>query len=268
MSATVSTGDSSFVVPFIAALDASGTATLTQVALAKHTVTIGGIDQTFSVTLSEADATTLLNGFTVADAGETLSVNAGAGLVAPLTAAINSALSGSNTIPAWLNSQLSNALVVDILSTLKVSVEVFSNVTIDAAGGASNMQAGLVGDVAEALYLQIPQSTLNMYKSSTTPYHPTTSALPLKAGDVLNFVFDVGALNINAVVTSSTRNASNAGVSSNNTQGLGVPTGTNTTPNAPYEFDSESLSYTAAAKRVCVAVTLGAGGAAFANLKA
>jgi len=267
MPSTVSTGASSFVVPFIAALDASGTATLTEVALAKHTVTIGGIDQTFSVTLSTGEAETLLNGFTVADAGETLSVNAIAALVAPLTAAINAAVSGSKTIPAWLNSQLSDALVVDILSTLKVSVDVSSNVTIDAAGGATNMQAGLTGDVAEALYLQIPQSTLNMYKSATAPYYPTTSALPLKAGDVLNFVFDVGALNINAVVTSSTSNASNAGVSSNNTQGLGGPTGTNTEPDAPYAFDSQSLSYTAAAKRVCVAVTLGAGGAAFDNLK-
>ena len=266
MPTTVATGVSNFVVPFIAALDASGTATLTQVALAKHTVSIGGIDQTFSVTLNDSDAIALLQGFDVSGAGATLSVNAGAGLVTPLTAAINAALSGTNTIPRWLNSQLSDALVVDILSTLKVSVDVSSNVTIDAAGGASNMQAGLVGDVAEALYLQIPQTTLNMYKSATAPYNPTTSALPLKGGDVLNFVFDVAALSIDAVVTSTTSNASSAGASDNNTQGLGVPTDTNTTPNAPYEFDSESLSYTAAAKRVCVAVTLGSGGAAFSNL--
>jgi len=269
---TVTTSAHNFVSPFIAVLDASGSATLTQVALAKKTVSIAGIDETFGVSLTEADATTLLNAFTVSGAGADLAVAVTDALVSPLTSAIQNATADDKSIAAWLNSKLTQDLVVHILSTLKVSVDVSSNVTVDAAAGASSMKAGLSAssDVAESLYLQIPQTTLNLYKEVNSPYNPTTGALPLQKGDVLNFVFDVAAFTITAAVTSSTSNASNAGPSTGNPNSVsgGAPGATDSAPEAPYAFDSQTLEYSNTPYRVCVAITLGAGSGAFTGLKA
>jgi hypothetical protein len=269
---TVTSSANNFVSPFIAVLDASGSATLTQVALAQKVVSIAGIDETFAVSLSDAEAIALLNAFTISGAGADLAVAVTDALVSPLTSAINEARASNMSIAAWLNSKLNEDLVVHILSTLKVSVDVSSSVVVDAASGANNMKTGLAAssDVAESLYLQIPQATLNLYKEATAPFNPTVGALPVKKGDVLNFVFDVAAFTITAAVTSSTSNASNAGPSNANPNNVvdGAPGATDSAPSAPYEFDSQTLEYSNTPYRVCVAITLGAGSGAFTGLKA
>jgi hypothetical protein len=269
---TVTSSANNFVSPFIAVLDASGSATLTEVALAQKVVSIAGIDQTFAVSLTEAQAIALLNAFTISGAGADLAVAVTDALVSPLTSAIDEARAEDKSIAAWLNSKLTEDLMVHILSTLKVSVDVSSSVVIDAASGATNMKAGLAAssDVAESLYLQIPQTTLNLYKEANAPYNPTTGALPVQKGDVLNFVFDVAAFTITAAVTSSTSNASSAAPNPGNPNSVagGAPGATDSAPVAPYAFDNQSLSYSNTPYRVCVAITLGAGSGAFTGLKA
>ena len=274
-----------YVAPYIAVLDASGTANLAELALSQQVVTITGVQQTFVATLSNDDAITLLNSFTVTggvtnglgDGNTTLAITLDTPIKAVLASAIADALNGSDkAVPAWLNDQLSARLTAHILSTLGLSVTATSSVTVDAAGAADNMKTGLAADsdILEALYLQIDQDTLSMYEAGATNSiigrAPTTSALPMKKGDSITFVFDTTAFSVDAGITKATSNASDAAPAA--TAGAGgagasmAPGNDATVP--PYSYEGTStLTYFEDSYRVAFRVVLGTGSGAF-SLKA
>jgi hypothetical protein len=221
-----------YVAPYVAALDTSGTAVLTAVQLSQLAVTIANIQRTFKITLNPVQTGTLLNAFTVSKNGEHLTVALDeTAFVAVFDSVIEGALDeaadavaaepanglkGRLAKPAakvadWLSHGLKNTLVDYILRTLKVSAEVSSApVTVNAGSAAStDMYDGLAAssDVLEAIYLQISQSTLELYREDNIP---TTNALPLKGGDKMVFVFDTAPLTVTTSVSQTQQNASGA----------------------------------------------------------
>ena len=236
VAAAVISASDYYVAPFVAALDTSGAAVLTAVQLNQLKVTVAAIQRTFKVTLDAAQTAALLNSFTVSKNGANLKVELNkAAFKAVLDAVIDNAqdeaaaaipadtANGSKgrlakpagTVEEWLTHGLKNTLVDYILRTLKVSAEVASApVSVNAGSAASQSMAdGLApvgadnSDVLEAIYLQIMQPTLELYKEDNIP---TTNALPLKGGDKLVFVFDTAPLTVSTSVTQSQSNASNA----------------------------------------------------------
>ena len=232
----VSSNADYYVAPFVAALDTSGNATLTAEQLQQLKVTIANIQRTFKVTLDATQTATFLNAFTVSKNGANLTVdiskNAFVSVLddvfysawdeaSPAIAADRSlGIKGREAKPpgnvaGWLTHGLKNTLVDYILRTLKVSASVASApVDVNIASAASlSMANGLApvgagnSDILEAVYLQIMQSTLELYRENNIP---TTNALPLKGGDKMVFVFDTAGLNVNVAVTQSQSNASGA----------------------------------------------------------
>jgi hypothetical protein len=225
-----------YVAPFVAALDTSGTATLTAVQLQELAVTIANVQRTFKLNLTLAQTAAFLNSFTVSKSGADLKVEldkpafeafmdvviqdamdeeAAAIAADPANGSKGRAIKPAGNVELWLAHGLKNTLVDYILRTLKVSAVVDTAVVIvndvvDPAttGTASkSMSAGLAppnatnSDILETIYLQIAQDTLNLYKDANNI--PTTNALPLKGGDKMVFVFDTAAMNVSAVVTES-----------------------------------------------------------------
>jgi len=289
-SGSVSSSAGNYVAPYIAVLDASGTANLTELALTQQVVTIAGVQQTFEAVLTNTDAVKLLNSFTVTggvndglgDGSTTLAIalTETTDFQTVLASAIAAAVNGNETpkaVPAWLNDRLSARLTAHILSTLGLSVTATSSVTVDAAGAAANMKSGLGADsdILEALYLQIDQPTLNIYSAGATDtiigVVPVTSALPMKAGDAITFVFDTTAFSVYAGITKATSNASGAAPAATTGATGGAPA-TMTPGDAatvpPYSYDPTStLTYFEDSYRVAFRVVLGTAGTAF-TLKA
>ena len=282
---TVTSAANNYVAPYIAVLDASGTANLTELALSQQVVTITGVQQTFEATLEETDAITLLNSFTVTggvkpglgDGTTDLAITLDDTIKPVLASAIADALNSSNkAVPAWLNEQLSARLTAHILSTLGLSVTATSSVTVDVSGAATNMKNGLAANsnILEALYLQIDQDTLNLYEAGATNsiigVVPTTSALPMKKGDSITFVFDTTAFSVNAGITKTTSNASEAAPAAT----TGAPGGDpatmapgNDATVPPYSYEGTSaLTYFEDSYRVAFRVVLGTGTGAFEGL--
>jgi len=198
-----------YVVPFVADMGTSGTASLVGTALARKTVTIAGIQHTFYANLSNANSIKLLNSFVVSDPDgntDNLVVSLADRQSEFHDVLMNAIIDASDNsqvyIPDWLNSKLSYSLITTILNTLRVSVTPSSSVTIDASGAAYNVQHEFSDAYAEELYLQIDQDTLNSYRDSQA--ESSTTALPLKPGDKLTFVFDTDAITINANFTNAT----------------------------------------------------------------
>jgi hypothetical protein len=229
---TISSLANYYVAPYVAALDTSGEAVLTAVQLSQLAVTIANIQRTFKITLTPVQTGTLLNAFTVSKNGEHLTVALDeTAFVAVFDDVIEGALDDAAVAVAaepanglkgrlekpaakvadWLSHGLKNTLVDYILRTLKVSAEVSSApVTVNAGSAAStDMYNGLAAssDVLEAIYLQITQSTLELYRENNIP---TTNALPLKGGDKMVFVFDTAPLTVTTTVSQTQENASGA----------------------------------------------------------
>jgi hypothetical protein len=233
-----------YIAPYVAALDTSGNATLTAEQLQQLSVTIANIQRTFKVKLDLTQTTAFLNSFTVSKNGANLKVELDkAAFGAVLDAVINDAKDEASlaipadpangikgrlakpeaTIKEWLEHGLKNTLVDYILRTLKVSATVATApVTVNAVeppaivGKATlSMADGLAPPAAtdsntlEAIYLQIAQSTLELYRTDNIP---TTNALPLKGGDKMVFVFDTNPLTVTTAVTQTQSNASGAAV--------------------------------------------------------
>jgi hypothetical protein len=229
---TITSTANYYVAPYVAALDTSGTAVLTAVQLSQLAVTIANIQRTFKITLTNMQTAALLNAFTVSKNGEHLTValdesafvavfdNVIDGALDDAAAAVAAdpanGLKGRLAKPAakvadWLSHGLKNTLVDYILRTLKVSAEVSSApVTVNAGSSAStDMYDGLAAssDVLEAIYLQISQPTLELYRVDNIP---TTNALPLQGGDKMVFVFDTAPLTVTTSVSQTQQNASDA----------------------------------------------------------
>jgi len=236
IAAPVTTAAGYYIAPFVAALDTSGSAVLTAVQLQELAVTIANIQHTFKINLNLDQTTAFLNSFTVSKSGADLaleldSVAFEAVMDSVITDASDNAadlvaadpakgLKGRLAKPAcnvakWLEHGLKNTLVDYILRTLKVRASVTdAPVTVNAASAASkSMSAGLGGNsnTLEAIYLQIAQETLELYRDENIP---TTNALPLKGGDKMVFVFDTAPLTVTTSVDQSQSNASGAAVNS------------------------------------------------------
>lgn len=242
---TVTSADGYYVAPYIAALDTSGTAVLTAVQLSQLSVAIADIQRTFKVKLTGDQTAAFLNAFTVSKNGAALTValdkEAFKGVFdvvidtaldedAPAVPANPAAgLKGRLAKPPavvkdWLSHGLKNTLVDYILRTLKVSAEVTeAPVTVNAGSAASQSMAdgiALSSDVLEAIYLQVTQATLELYRADNIP---TTNALPLKSGDKMTFVFDTAPLNIYTTVSQTQSNASSAAVNAAGGQAANAP---------------------------------------------
>jgi hypothetical protein len=221
-----------YVAPYVAALDTSGTAVLTAVQLSQLAVTIANIQRTFKITLTNMQTAAFLNAFTVSKNGANLTVALDeTAFVAVFDDVIEGALDDAavavaadpanglkgrlakpaSKVADWLSHGLKNTLVDYILRTLKVSAEVTSApVTVNADSAAStDMYDGLAAssDVLEAIYLQISQPTLELYREDNIP---TTNALPLQGGDKMVFVFDTAPLTVTTTVSQTQDNASGA----------------------------------------------------------
>jgi len=260
---SISSGLNSYVAPFVATLDVSGTADVTSTALAQQTVTISGVQQTFNVTLGEVDTYKLLNAFTVSGGVKSGLGNSTttfdvmledvSGFREVIAGSIQNATNGDSApVPDWLNLQLGPELDAHILSTLGLQVAASSSITVDASAGAISMAGGFSDPVCEDLYLQIDQQTLNLYQDASSAaigVTPLTSALPMKAGDVITFVFDTTAPVVSITNHTATANASNAAPGANaNTADANT--------NAAYAYDTVTLKYATASYRVAFAVTL------------
>lgn len=220
--ASATTGLNKFICPFVAAMDASGAANFSYVQ--QETVMIAGIDYNFAATLDAPDTKSLLEAFLVSgngpDNGFSVTLSGSANLQTVLAKYINSAVeTASPAAGAAVGRTLNAQLVEDLKNGLKAAINGAGayagantdpsdnlintvenldvtgvEVTVNAAGGAAAMAAGLTDAThgqnrCELIYTQIPPANLNVYMDSSE--NQVTSALPLQGGDVLVFVWDV-----------------------------------------------------------------------------
>ena len=146
-----------YVVPFVAAMDASGSAAFEYVQ--QETVSITGIDYTFDAQLSSANSKKLLEAFTVSGNGPAdsflVTLSNAADLQAVLESVINGADEAKNgaadatsQLIADLHAGLTAAIGTDTLINTVENLDVTAvDVTIDAAGGAAAMAAGLAAGI-------------------------------------------------------------------------------------------------------------------------
>jgi len=265
MPSTASTAAAKFVAPYVASMDASGAADF--VYIQQETVSITGIDYEFDVTLSSANTKKLLEAFTVSgkgvDASFNVTLSSSADFREVLMAVINGAQEASNAgtnktattqLEADLHAGLVAAIGTDSLINTVENIDVTGvDVTIDSSGGSANMADNLSDERCRLIYTQIPAAALNLYMDGSE--NQTTSALPLKGGDVLTFVFDV---NVSDVVPNKSQTDVNTGA---NPQGV-----TSGTSAGNY---TSNLHYDLASKRIAFNLTMhGTAGAVIAGLKA
>jgi hypothetical protein len=183
------------VVPIYSTMGASGTAaieTLQQVNVNMQ------YDISFGHTLSEADAAAIANGFVVAGGADVFEVDMSGGAAAGFSAALENAVDVAEDASGLT---LQKYLYNDALSVLKdVWSDALANVlqsnwdlsvTVDSATGASNMQSDLADadvKIRRAIAAQLPESNFYLYADASE--NPTVSALPLKQGDTIVFLFD------------------------------------------------------------------------------
>lgn len=275
---SVSTSASRMIAPYVADMDASGAATFDIVQ--QESYQIDGVDYEFDATLSDAKSVQLLDCFTVtgkgpsnanpADPNFNVELTDPAALQALLMSVINGedeASSGGNTATSRLVVDLHTGLIAaiagDNLINTAENVDVSDvSVTIDSSGGAANMAAGLTENRCKLIYTQVPKETLNLYMDASE--NATTSALLLKSGDKLTFVFDIHLSDV-VPVKAWVDVTTNPGVQD-------APSDVNTAaPQADAapvaENYTSSLHYDLATKRVAFNVQLSSGGAAFEGLK-
>ena len=279
---SAASGDNRIVCPFIASMDNNAAITFDVNALARETVSISAIEREFDVTLSDSDAASFLNCFKVDGSGNNLNVtldNATA-LKAAMEAAFNAAVDGdSKNVEGWLQNNLSETLTTHILYTLGVSVDVSSaSVTVDKTAASASLENGLTRAVCDTMYLQIPQTTLDLYKDDND--QQTTRALPLQKGDILTFVYDVNAPStLSATIVSRVYDPDNKAVTDkdtivgtvNTTPDSEDKTGSGNngvtfdmTPSHPeYKYNSASVAFSGSKHRVAFNLKMGSGSGVF-----
>jgi hypothetical protein len=257
-----------FIAPYVADMDASATANIDYVQ--QETVAISGVHHEFDVTLpAYADLSTnlvknLLEAFDVSGLSNSFVVKLrfpeklkfvlkevinGAGSVAKQT---DNTTTMALRLAADLDAELAKALAINGLVDTLEDYNNTSVITIDSAGGADDMAQGLTDERARRIYTQIPgERYVDLSSDGVTVLSdtPRTSALPLKTGEIITFVFDVNV----ASMTSS--NPNQIPVPNNPGADSGVSYGTN-----PGKFTS-SISTDLPVKRCAVNIKMPSGGA-------
>jgi hypothetical protein len=261
---SASTAAARFIAPYVASMDASGAADYQYIQ--QETVSISGIDYEFDATLDASGAAQLLNAFTVSGKGTDASFNVVLATSADFKSVLASVINGADAATKN-NKTATTQLEADLLAGLLQAINVddlintvqdvgFTNVdvTIASAAGAAAMAAGLTAERCRLIYTQIPWGTRNN-KYMDASENQTTSALPLLAGDVLTFVFDV---DLSDVVPAKDREDVNQGAD---------PAGvTSATSAGNY---TSGLHYNLASKRIAFNITMpGTAGSELAGLKA
>ena len=215
-----------FVAPVVAALDVNASASIT--ILQKLSVSMDYNDR-YDISLNLADSCSLLNCFDISGRGESFDVMAvhatqfkavmkkildnaictstGTQTAsattdgAVITPADFSAAATGFTVHQTLNNQLLQLfknIYTDGIANILQSSYTFST-SVDTSGAAADMWAKLDADsqkAAEVIAQQIPLGNWNLYMSpagslvtGVSGENPLTSALPMKAGDKLVFLF-------------------------------------------------------------------------------
>ena len=263
---SASTGSARFIAPYVATMNASGSADYVYVQ--QENVTIAGIDYEFDSVLLPATAEKLLNAFTVSGKGVDATLNVTLATPAAfkevLTAVINGAEAASNasttkTATTQLEADLGAGLLAaisadDLINAVQNVAFTNVDVVIDASGGADDMATNLTNERCRLIYTQIPWGSRDG-KYQDASENPTTSALPLLAGDVLTFVFDVDLSDVTPSKSQTDINTSAdpAGVTSGTVSGNYTST----------------LHYNLASKRIAFNIQMpGTAGEQLSNLKA
>jgi hypothetical protein len=209
-SSIATTASNRFIAPYVASMDADGSANFVYVQ--QETVSITGIDYQFDVTLDEALTKKLLEAFTVS--GHGVDDDANVTLEAPqdlqdvLKEVINGAsfeakravgaddIGVTEQLRRDLWAGLYAAIGADNLVNTVENLDVTDvSVIVDSSGGAADMASEMTDDRATVIYTQIPAAGLNVYMDASSE-EQDTSALPLSGGDVLTFVFDIDLSNV------------------------------------------------------------------------
>jgi hypothetical protein len=250
----------------IGAMDASGEAALTT--LQQVTVSVA-YDDLYEQTLSVADSTKLANAFSISGSGASFSVELTSSqdfqdvLAANMESAIctaqnsnvdpqgtdadNSSI-GHNLKDAIYNGMLNNfkRIFTDSIPNLLESDWSLSN-TVGYAAGAADMAGKLDIPECEVLAQQLPESNYVLYQDGSE--NTLTSALPLKDGDSIIFVFNVSESSV-ARIPTKTPGASGDG-------NAAAVTGT---PSNPYG-SSAVVSYASNSRVVAFKFTVAGSGA-------
>jgi hypothetical protein len=202
-------------------MDASGQASLNT--LQQVTVSVA-YDDLYEQVLSTADSTLLANSFTISGEGDEFSAvlsnsaNFEDVLARNMATAICTAESANvdpegtdasnNSVGHNLKNAILNGMInrfkrefTDDIPNLLESDYVLTN-SVGYAGGAADMAGKLTAAECEILAQQIPESNYDLYSDASE--NPITTALPLKHGDSIVFVFEVTQSAVSRVITKVT----------------------------------------------------------------
>lgn len=293
---SVTSSSGNYVAPFIASLnaDASGTVGV----LETQQVSITGIDNAFSILVTNGQAARLLNAFRITDAdlsgGQyadvtvTMDPSGQANFLSALTTILSSADlkdSSNNSLYSWLKAEARADTVLmlsyDRLANLLEATDLLTfDIAIDASGGASDLYTKMsatdstTNNRREALFRQIDRTEIEAYLTASTDGIAaslegvtTLRFLPLKKGSKLTFVFDATVGDYTVKPASPVDGARITAVSSSinavsSTSQSTVPTGTiNVTNTGLIQTSNPALIYsTPSRRRIAVTITLGSPG--------
>ncbi len=213
------TGSSATIVARpLGALAASGEASLNT--LQQVSVSVA-YDDLYEQVLTPEDSTLLANSFTISGEGDEFSavLNNSANFEDVLARNMATAIctaetanvdpSGNDASENSVGHNLKDAILNGMINTFKreftddipnllESDYVLTN-SVGYAGGAADMAGKLVAQECEILAQQLPESNYTLYSDASE--NPTTTALPLKDGDSIIFVFDVTQSAVSRVIT-------------------------------------------------------------------
>lgn len=200
-------GDASgvYVAPYVAAMDASGSADIATIRQQK--VRIEDIHYALTHVLDEANSVKLLNAFDVSGYGPAGGFNVRVSnkdaLAEVLKVALDAKTLGATGSP--LKTDIANRIKyliqADGLINSVEDVNASLTVGVDTSGGATNAANEIYAapSYAEILYRQIPKGTyqvsgLGLYMDASE--EPITRAMPMARGDKIVFVWDIALANI------------------------------------------------------------------------
>ena len=276
-----------FVSPFIAALTATANKTVDFEIIQVETVSIADINETFSVTLSDADAVKILNAFSVADPdlsdGTDATANAEVGFTntADFRSAVQGALvdslsdtsvdisgylfgAGVGDVDARLNAEIKSAFFRDsfpnILATFSRNALTLS---VDNSGAANNMGEAIANgseDVRRYFLTQLPTGRVSAYQlDGSADVVENLSFLPLLKGDKLVMVWNA-TVNLSATAGDTTQRDATGALTSpvSDTTADRVVAG-----GAPVIVPTYA-ALASVSRRIAVQMTLGSGSVPFA----
>jgi hypothetical protein len=273
-SVTTATDGAGVIVPFVGDMfaDASGTVGT----LETSAVTMSGLDTILSVTVGEADAKAILQGFKITELDEANETSAdvnvemqnGAAFQAALENAINMYASGETSgsgafynylytqSRAHMVSQLDAGGLADLLEATDLLAY---DIVIDASGAASSMFTKMSDAGAAAsrrvIFTQIEKAKIDGYVAAGAT---EINHLPLNKGDVITFVWDA---KVGEAGTSS--GAKITAVASPNAPSAGASAGGNVDSVGNYFGSSQVAISNPTSRRVALKITLGTGSGAF-----